>query len=111
MRELRSISPELANLKLKNIRLSKNGSAAFDFICDKAVSFDLKNAIIAKLKGIIPSFFGNVTVNVTKIVADGELVAKEIISYLLSSHMSVAHAVGLSDVAFSTFDGVNSNFF
>ena len=93
-------------LKIKNITLSKSGSAVFDFICDKAVSTETKTSLVGKIRSIIPSFFSNLTVNITKIVADGELVTKEIISYLSSAHMSVAHAVSYEDVSFMNIGGV-----
>ena len=104
--ELRGLSPELANLKIKNIILSKGGNATFEFICDKAVNLDCKKLILDKIRSIIPRFFANITVNVTKIVADGELVSREIIAYLLSDHMSVAHSVKLEDVSFFNVAGV-----
>lgn len=106
LNELKGLSPELENLKIKNITLSKSGKATFDFICDKAVSIQLKSMILAKIRPLIPSFFENIDISITKIVADGELVAKEIISYLLSAHMSVAHSVKLENISFTNFDGV-----
>ena len=96
LNRLRELAPEIANLKIKNITLSKSGRATFDFICDKAVYAETRDLLINEIREQIPSFFSDLAVNVTKIVADSELVAREIISYLSSGHMSVAHA-------FSTF--------
>lgn len=100
LEELRAISPNLNNLKFKNITLSKSGVASFDLICDKAVSEEEKSLILQKIKRFIPDFFQKVNLSVVKIVADGELVAREIISYLSSSHMSVSHSVSFKDVSF-----------
>lgn len=106
LNELRGLAPELANLKIKSIILSKSGRAAFDIICDKAVSLDVKNAIERKIRSYVPSYFSDLTVNITKIVADGELVSREIVAYLLSDHMSVAHSVKQENVSFANVAGV-----
>ncbi|MBR2337521.1 MAG: 3'-5' exoribonuclease [Clostridia bacterium] len=106
LNELRAIAPELNNLKIKNITLSKSGRAVFDLICDKAVQSDTKSLILRKIRSLIPTFFVDVVVNITKIVADGELVSKEIIAYLSSAHMSVAHSVKLEDVSFINVGGI-----
>ena len=104
--ELREISPNLKNLKIKSITLSKSGCAHFELICDKAIGEE-KSQIETTIRGYIPEFFNKVTFSFTKIVADGELVAREIISYLSLSHMSVAHSVKQSDVSFKEVKGVN----
>lgn len=106
LNRLRGLAPELANLKIKNITLSKSGRATFDFICDKAIYADTRDLLINEIREQIPSFFSDLAVNVTKIVADSELVAREIISYLSSGHMSVAHAIKQEDVSYSNVTGI-----
>ena len=105
-KQLRALSPRLENLKIKNITLSKSGRAVFDLICDKAISEEDKILIKNKIKSVIPPSFDDIVINVTKIVADGELVAREIISYLLNAHMSVAHSLTESNVSFCVINGV-----
>lgn len=105
-KQLRALSPRLENLKIKNITLSKSGRAVFDLICDKAISEEDKILIKNKIKSVIPPSFDDIVINATKIVADGELVAREIISYLLNAHMSVAHSLKESNVSFCVLNGV-----
>ena len=105
LKVLKGISPELENLKIRSVKLSKSGRAIFDLLCDKAVSPQVQGTIEQKLKNYLPTTFSQVVVNVTKIVADRELVAKEIIEYLSKSHMAVSHSVKLEDVSFGNFDG------
>ena len=102
------MSPELENLKLKNIVLSRGGTARFEFICDKAVSDGVKLQIKERLALNMPERFKAISLTVAKIVADPELVAKEVISYLSHGHMSVSHSVKLSDIsAFTDENGCN----
>lgn len=105
LRVLRGISPELENLKIKCVKLSKSGVATVDFMCDKAVSFELKAKIEQKIRGFLPPSFSQIIINVTKIVADRELVAKEIVEYLSKSHMAVSHSVKLENVNYTALDG------
>ncbi len=105
-KQLRALSPRFENLKIKNITLSKSGRAVFDLICDKAIAEDDKILIKNKIKSVIPPSFNDIVINVTKIVADGELVAREIITYLLNAHMSVAHSLNESNVSFCAVNGV-----
>lgn len=106
LNELRALSAELANLKIKNITLSKSGAATFELICDKAISPALKFEIESKIRSVTPQYFSKINLVITKIVADKELVAKEIISYLSSAHMSVSHSVRLDNISYLTVDGV-----
>lgn len=108
LKVLRGLSPELENLKIKEIKLSRSGSAVFSMICNKAVSDETKGWIKRKLKEFLPTFFCDVVINLTKIVADRDLVAKEIMEYLYKSHMAISHSVKNENVSFSCLDGVNS---
>ena len=104
LEELRGISPDLNNLKIKSITLTKNGDARFEFICDKAIKEDEKSQISMVVRDNLPSFFGNISLSITKIVADGELVARQIVAFLSKSHMSVSHSVSTKDVSFKVLD-------
>ncbi|MBE5742258.1 MAG: hypothetical protein E7360_02920 [Clostridiales bacterium] len=103
---LRSFAPNLENLKLKNITLKKDGTAKFDFICDKAIELDQKREIEKRVRSAIPNYFCNLKVEITKIVADRELVAREIVNYLSVGHMSVAHSVSENSVSVENVNGV-----
>ena len=103
---MRSLAPNLENLKLKNITLTKSGRADFNFICDKAIEEEQKDIIKRQVKAVLPESFTYVNVTFTKIVADGELVAREIINYLSIGHMSVAHSIKEKDVNVKNCDGI-----
>ncbi len=104
--QLRAVSADLANLKIKNITLSKNGVASFDLICDRAICDEDKIAIEKIIQRNLPPYFSRLNLSFAKIVADGELVAREIVAYLQNSHMSVSHSVSLGDVSFVQENGV-----
>ena len=70
------MSPEVENLKIKMITLTRNGGAYFDCICDKAVSTQVRDELEKATAKILPQSFFDVHFKITKIVADGELVAK-----------------------------------
>ena len=104
LERIRELSPSLTNLKIKNIILSKSGVATFEFICDKAIEKDEKLLIKSLILEYIPKSFTTVNIHITKIVADEELVSREILSYLAVAHMSVSHSVVRSNIS-SVLDG------
>lgn len=104
--EIRKISPNLKNLKIRSVSLCKNGSAYFDLICDVAVTDEDRMMIVDSVKGYLPTYFTNVNLSITKIVADAELVAREVISYLAIAHMSVSHSVCEKDLTVENSNGI-----
>ena len=104
--KIKQIDDNLGRLRLKKITLRKSGSAEFDFICDKSVSDYTCIKIEDILRGYLPETFKECMVNVSKIVADPELVSNEIVRYLKSEFMSVANCIEPSNVrAFLPADG------
>lgn len=104
--KIKQIDDNLGRLRLKKITLRKSGLAEFDFICDKSVSDYTCIKIEDILRGYLPETFKECRVNVSKIVADPELVSNEIVRYLKSEFMSVANCIEPSNVrAFLPSDG------
>ena len=106
LEEIRKISPSSKNIKIRNISLYKSGRIEFDLICDVAVTDEEKLMIIDSIKAYLPDYFYDINVSVTKIVADAELVAREVVSYLAIAHMSVSHSIVEKDLSVVNLNGV-----
>ena len=99
--KIKEIDENLARIRLKTVTLHKNGSADFAFICDKSASEYVCIKIENVLRNYLPETFKECRVTVSKIVADPELVANEILRYLKSDFMSVANCVELKNISVS----------
>lgn len=97
--KIKATDENLARIRLKKVLLRKNGTAEFDFICDKPASDYVCMKIENILREYLPKSFTECRVNVSKIVADPELVSNEILRYLKSEFMSVANCVSSANIS------------
>ena len=97
--EIRVIDESLKNAKIKKLTVHKTNRAVdAEVICDKAVSdavYDLVREAVARE---LPLGFTVGEVTVSKILADGELVAKSVLEFLEKEYKAAAHSVEKDDV-------------
>ncbi len=97
--EIRVIDESLKNAKIKKLTVHKTNRAVdAEVICDKAVSdavYDLVREAVARA---LPLGFTVGEVTVSKILADGELVAKSVLEFLEKEYKAAAHSVEKDDV-------------
>lgn len=97
--QIQSLSEDLHNVKLKDITIDENSRQVdFDFICDRAVSSESQLKVEKRLISALPENFKVGKVKITKILADGELVAISIYEFLIRQHKSVAYSVNKNDI-------------
>lgn len=105
--DIRNIDESLKNAKIKDItvhRISRTVDA--EVISDKAVSDDIRREVAATIARVLPDGFTLGCVNVSKILADGELVAKSVLEFIDKEYKSAAHSLTLSDIVTITGDGI-----
>ena len=105
--DIRNIDESLKNAKIKDItvhRISRTVDA--EVISDKAVSDDIRREVAATIARVLPGGFTLGCVNVSKILADGELVAKSVLEFIDKEYKSAAHSLTLSDIVTITGDGI-----
>lgn len=102
--EIKAENESLSRIKLKEVTVSPSrGEAVFDFVSNTAVSADAKEKIVKILKKYVPETFSSVSVNFTKLVADGELVKKSVLDYFKTEFLSVSSAVNDENVTVEVF--------
>ena len=98
--------------KLKNIRLTgmeidkKQYSITYKFICDNTVDEDLQQKIVNEIEKIAPSIFKSVSIKITKIVSDSDLVSNEIFKYLNSNYPSISLFLKETDIISTIFGDI-----
>ena len=98
--EIRSLDENLTRAKIKEIIVDKNSrSVDFEFISDGAASSDTIGKVRQVVSENLPRGFSAGNINITKIVADGELVSKSIYGYIEKKYKSVAHSLEPSAIS------------
>ncbi|MBR1868423.1 MAG: 3'-5' exoribonuclease [Clostridia bacterium] len=89
-------------IKLKKVLVDRStDKVSFEFINDKAITEEGVEKIKAALADSVPEKFADFTVDITKIVADKELVEKKIDEFIKSKFVSIAHHA--KDMTVETF--------
>ncbi|MCI5837762.1 MAG: OB-fold nucleic acid binding domain-containing protein [Christensenellaceae bacterium] len=97
--KIRSLDERLKYAKISKVELyPEPRSARVTVICNNTVSEDLRARILASLETEFPPSFKQIALDVKRIRADEELVAREIFSYLKENCKSVAHSVLKEDI-------------
>lgn len=97
---IRSIDNSLEKIRLREIVIDKKKrSVKFNFICDKTVNEENKNKILETVNECVPDSFKGVEVEVSKVVADQELVVRAVRAYLSDAQSSVLPYIAKEDVA------------
>ena len=105
--EIRAIDESLKNAKIQKLTVHKSDrSVDASVLCDKAVSDDVRDLVRQAVARALPSGFTAGEVTVSKILADGELVAKSIIAFLEKEYKAAAHSLGRDDVVAENDGGV-----
>lgn len=105
--KIRLIDVGLQRLKFKSVTVSReNRSVDVELICDKAVSFENENRVREQITAVLPDGFVLGEFKITKILADGELVAKSVYEYLERQHKSVAHSMSVENISAEVRDGL-----
>ncbi len=96
---MRSLDECLSRAKFNKVEIyPETKSIRITVICDNTVSDDLRARILDLLNKELPESFKKIALDVKKIKADEELVAREIFAYMKENCKSVAHSVGKEDI-------------
>ena len=102
---IRAIDDKLEKIRLSGIVIHKStATIEYNFICPETVNGELLNKIIAETEKVTEPCFTDVVVNVKKIVADAQLVNKEIFDFLVRNYRSIEIFLKTTDVR-STLTG------
>lgn len=105
MSALTGLDERLKNLKLASVEVDKDKlSVTYNFICDKAVDGDLKEKIMGAVETNTSRAFSSVSVNITKIVSNGELVNRAAYNFLKENYPSISIFLEQDDIS-SVTDG------
>ncbi len=97
--EVRALDESLKKLKISSIEIEKaTGTITYNFICDKAVSEELKSSILNTMLSSTSPFFSTVKVTVKKISSDTELINKSIFDFIKRNYPSISVFLKTTDV-------------
>ena len=97
--DIRALDEELKNIRLSRIEISKEErKVVYHFICDNAISEELKNAILEQALSITMPVFTTVEISVKKIVSNDELINIEIFKYLQENYPSISIFLKPTDI-------------
>lgn len=96
---IKNIDERLKNVKISSVEVDKeNRSVTYNFICDKAMTSALCFKIEETARSLTSQAFEKVFVNVSKIVANGELVEKAAFNFLKANYPSVSIFLAEDDI-------------
>ena len=105
--DLRVIDPSLYNIRLNSIEIDRDvRKIRYNFICDKAISDELQQKILAEAEKITSPTFAVVEVSVKKIVSNDQLVNTEIYRFLSQNYISISIFLKTTDVMSSVVGSV-----
>lgn len=97
--EVNALSPGLESIKLHKIKIdSQNLKIVYLFISDITVSSEDKIKLLDYLEKITPKVFKTIETDVSKIVADTELIVNEIYAFIKNNYPSVSMWVEKFDI-------------
>lgn len=97
---IRSLDASLARARFNQVEIyPESRSVRVTMICDNTVSDELRAMMLDVLNRELPESFKKIALDVRKIKSDGELVQREIFTYLKENCKSVAHSVKREDIA------------
>ena len=100
-----AIDERLKDIKLNSVEVDKeSGAIVYNFICDKVIDDALRDKLLDVVEKNTSQAFKTVSVNVTKIVSNGELVDRAIFNFLKENYPSVSIFLEQDDVS-SAVDG------
>ena len=104
--DVRALDDNLKNLRLSNIVVERSEkSIRYEFICDKAVSEELRNRILQEVEKITLPAFRKVSVSVKKIACDSELISNAVYKFLNSKYPSISIFLKTTDISCSVGEG------
>lgn len=100
---LTGLDERLKDLKLSSVEVDKEkSSVTYNFICDKAVDADLREKILDVCEKNTARIFSSVTVNVAKIVSNGDLIVRAAFKFLKDNYPSVSIFLEQEDISVVT---------
>lgn len=97
------LDERLKDLKLSSVEVDKEkNSVTYNFICDKAIDAELREKIADVCEKNTAKVFSSVIVNVSKIVANGDLVAGAAFKFLKDNYPSVSIFLEQDDISVVT---------
>lgn len=104
--DVRALDDNLKNLRLSNIVVERSQkSIRYEFICDKAVSEELRKKILDEVEKITLPAFREVTVSIKKISCDSELISNAVYKFLNSKYPSISIFLKTTDISCSVGEG------
>lgn len=97
--DVRQIDQCLSNIRLNSIEIErKECKIRYNFICDKTVSDELQQRILAEAEKITSPTFSVVQVSVKKIVSNDQLINAEIFKFLNENYVSISIFLKTTDI-------------
>ena len=105
--DVRSVHPSVKNMRLNQIEIDReNKKITYKFICDQAVSEEVKDLILSHAEKITLPAFKVVVVSVKKISCDSEILCKDIYEFLSTNYPSVSIYLKTTDLSCKYEEGV-----
>ncbi len=99
LEQLHNQNEELETLKLTDVIVDERRKTVhFSFLCEKTVSETVQERILSAFNEVVPDGFLGVTLSVEKKVADEELIAHTVYTYLKSTQNAVSAELRAEDV-------------